>query len=124
MKITRAADAPAGPMDASHFDGSPTRRDYGTVEAPEGTVLVVRFPAGARTHWHSHPGGQLLYVTAGSGRVGGRDGVVQAVGPGDLVHAAPDEEHWHGAGEDASFEHLALSFGTTVWREPVTDGDR
>lgn len=121
MKITRRSQAPSEPMATDHFDGPVTRRDLGALEAPDGTALVVRFPAGSRTHWHSHPGGQVLYVTDGSGRVGTRDGGVEPIAAGDLVYAPPDEQHWHGAAEDASVEHLALSFGPTTWAEPVED---
>lgn len=119
MRITRSGDAADGPVDPGHFEGSVTRRDYGAFETPEGTALLVHFPAGARTHWHSHPDGQLLFVTDGTGRVGTRDGRVADVHPGDLVHAPPGEEHWHGAAEDQAVRHLALSFGATEWREPV-----
>ena len=121
MKITRSADAPEQPFEADTFSGPVTRRDYGAIAAPEGTALVVSFPAGARTHWHSHPGGQVLFVTDGSGRVGTRDGTVEGIGAGDLVYAPPDEEHWHGAAEDDAVQHLALSFGVTDWHEPVED---
>ena len=121
MKATRRTDAPVEAVDRAHFDGEVTRRDFGTVETPEGTALVVRFAAGARTHWHSHPSGQVLYVTDGTGRVGTRDGRVERVLAGDLVYAPPNEEHWHGAAEDAPVEHLALSFGDTAWAEPVED---
>lgn len=121
MKITRLADTTPEPMAPDNFEGAPTRRDYGTLDAPEGSALLVRFPAGARTHWHSHPGGQVLYVTDGTGRVGTRDGHVEQVASGDLVHAPPGEEHWHGAAEDGPVEHLALSFGDTAWAEPVDD---
>ena len=41
--------------------------------------------------------------------------------PGDLVYAPPDEEHWHGASDDAEVRHLALNFGATRWLEPVED---
>lgn len=121
MKITRSAEARPEPMAADHFVGPVTRRDLGTIEAPDGSALLVRFPAGARTHWHSHPDGQVLYVTDGTGRVGTRDGRVARIATGDLVYAPPDEEHWHGAAEDASVEHLALSFGDTAWADPVED---
>jgi quercetin dioxygenase-like cupin family protein len=114
MKITRRADTEPEPMAPDHFEGAPTRRDYGTLDAPEGTALLVRFPVGARTHWHSHPDGQVLFVTDGRGRVGTRDGI-EEIRAGDLVVAAPGEEHWHGAAEDAAVEHLALSFGATEW---------
>ena len=119
MKITRPIDAPEQPFEADTFSAPVTRRDYGPIESPEGTALLVRFPAGARTNWHSHPSGQVLYVTDGAGRVGTRDGTVEPVGPGDLVYAPPGEEHWHGAAEDEGVQHLALSFGAAEWKEPV-----
>lgn len=121
MKIARRADAPVEPMAPDHFHGPVSRRDLGAIETPDGTALLVRFPAGARTHWHSHPGGQVLYVTDGAGRVGTRDGRVEQIAAGDLVYAPPDEQHWHGAAAEAAVEHLALSFGDTAWAEPVED---
>jgi quercetin dioxygenase-like cupin family protein len=121
MKITRAFEAPEGPVDAGHFAGDITRRDYGAIESPAGTALLVRFPAGARTDWHRHPDGQVLFVTEGSGRVGTRDDGAVDVRAGDLVYAPPGEEHWHGASEDGAVQHLALSFGDTDWLEPVED---
>ena len=63
MKITRSADAPEQPFEADTFSAPVSRRDYGPIDAPAGTAPLVSFPAGARTHWHSHPNGQVLYVT-------------------------------------------------------------
>jgi quercetin dioxygenase-like cupin family protein len=122
MKISRLTATTPEPMAPDHFEGSVTRYDYGRIDAPAGTALRVRFSAGARTHWHSHPDGQVLFVTEGRGRVGTRDGSVEQITAGDIVVAAPDEEHWHGAAEDDDLEHLALSFGDTAWAEPV-DGE-
>jgi quercetin dioxygenase-like cupin family protein len=121
MRITRSTDAPSGALDLSHFHGAVSSRDYGPLEAPRGTALIVSFPAGARTHWHRHPGGQVLFVTEGSGRVGTRDDGPEALRPGDLVYAPPNEEHWHGASEPEGVSHLALSFGDTEWLEPVEE---
>jgi quercetin dioxygenase-like cupin family protein len=121
MKVERAADNPAAPMDASHFSGDVTRRELGNFDAPAATLLSVTFPAGARTHWHRHPDGQFLYVTAGRARVGTRDGAVAEVSVGDVVHAPPNEEHWHGAATDEAATHLAVSLGETEWLEEVTD---
>jgi quercetin dioxygenase-like cupin family protein len=121
MKITRGADTPSESAGADHFHGSVSRQDYGAFDQPEGTALHVSFPAGARSHWHSHPDGQLLYVTDGTGRVGTRDGRTAGIEAGDLVYAAPGEEHWHGASTDEPMRHLALSFGVTQWFEPVED---
>lgn len=119
MRVTRSADAPEQLFEATTFSGPVTRRDYGALDHPAGTALLVSFPAGVRTHWHAHPNGQLLFVVEGRGRVGTRDGEVVRIGAGDVVYAPPDEEHWHGASEDEGVRHLALSFGETVWMEPV-----
>ena len=119
MRITRSSDVLSTPMDERHVSGSPSARDLGTYDEPEGSVLLVSFPAGDHSHWHRHPGGQFLYVTEGRGRVGTRDGNVEAIGVGDLVHAPPGEEHWHGAATDAGVTHLAVNFGITEWLEEV-----
>lgn len=121
MRVTRRADVSPQPMDASHFTGAARSEDLGTYDEPSGSVLVVSFPAGVHSHWHRHPGGQFLYVTEGRGRVGTRDGTVTEVGVGDLVHAPPGEEHWHGAATDAAVSHLAVSLGTTEWLEAVEE---
>lgn len=121
MKVTRRSDAPDGPMAQDHFEGTVSRRDYGPIDVPDGSALEVSFPAGARTHWHSHPGGQVLFVTDGAGRVGTRDGRVERLDAGDLAYAPPDEQHWHGAAEETAVKHLALSFGATEWYEPVEE---
>jgi len=106
-------------MDASHFSGPTSARDLGTYDAPDGSVLLVSFPAGVRSHWHRHPGGQFLYVTDGRGRVGTRDGRVTEVSVGDLIHASPGEQHWHGAAADVGVMHLAVNLGSTEWLEEV-----
>ena len=121
MRVTRSADTPEGAFEADTFSGPVTRRDYGAIDAPAGTALVVRFPAGVRTDWHRHPAGQVLYVVEGTGRIGTRDGTVERIAAGDLAHAPPGEEHWHGAAERGAVRHLALSFGATEWLEPVED---
>ena len=121
MRVTRSADAPDEPFDQPTFSAPVTRRDYGPLEHPRGTALVVSFPAGVRTDWHSHPDGQILYIVEGRGRVGTRDGEVVQVAAGDLVYAPPDEQHWHGASQEEPVRHLALSFGDTAWQEPVEE---
>ncbi len=115
MRIAHSAKVPSLPADASHFDGSVHMRNLGAVEAPRGSALIVTFEAGARTHWHRHPEGQLLYGVDGAGQVGTREGETIDIGPGDLVYAPPGEVHWHGASADAALTHLALSFGETEW---------
>jgi quercetin dioxygenase-like cupin family protein len=86
----------------------------------------VRFTPGARTAWHTHPLGQTLYVTDGIGHVARRGGEVQEIRPGDVVHIAPGEEHWHGATPDRFMAHVAMQQAdangeVVTWLSHVTD---
>src|SRR5438552_17060122 len=71
-------------------------------------IGAVHFTPGARTAWHSHDGGQTLYVTEGRGRVQSRGESVVTVRPGDVVHTPPDEWHWHGSAADYFMYHLSM----------------
>jgi len=89
------------------------------LEAPGGAMpdtALVHFEDGAVTFWHAHPGGQMLFLRDGEGRVGNED-EVQTLQPGDLVFAPADERHWHGAAEGRACTFLALTWGTTAWEE-------
>src|SRR6185295_13212781 len=85
----------------------------------------VTFEPGARTAWHSHPGGQILIVTAGIGRVQPWGGPMEEIRAGDVVRIAVGQKHWHGASPHASMTHLAITEprdGTSVqWLEKVSD---
>lgn len=119
MRVTRSSDHAAEPMEAENFSGAARRLDLGATDAPNCRVLVVSFEPGARTHWHAHGEGQLIYGLSGAGRVGVRGDETVEIRPGDLVHAPPGEEHWHGAASGEGITHLAFSFGETVWLEEV-----
>ena len=45
----------------------------------------VTFEPGARTAWHTHPLGQTLIVTGGSGWVQREGGPIESIRPGDVV---------------------------------------
>lgn len=119
MKHANIGSTQATPAGNEHFTGSVSMKELAEVDAPRGTALLVAFEAGARTHWHAHPDGQFLYVVEGEGRTATRGGEERPLRPGDLVYAAPDEQHWHGASAERAVSHLALSFGDTQWFEEV-----
>ncbi len=121
MRIARASEVASTPMEAEHFSGPARRQDFGRLEQPPLSPLVVSFESGARTSWHRHGDGQILFVLEGRGRVGARGEAASEIGPGDFVHAPAGEEHWHGAAEGADMRHIALSFGDTEWLEPVEE---
>jgi quercetin dioxygenase-like cupin family protein len=87
-------------------------------------AALVSFQPGARTNWHTHPAGQILYVTEGCGWVQEQGSPVIRVCKGDAVHARPGAKHWHGATNRQGMSHLAVTEtidGKPVdWLEPVT----
>jgi 4-carboxymuconolactone decarboxylase len=71
-------------------------------------AAIVSFAAGARTKMHRHTSDQLLYIVAGIGKVGDRDGE-QVVSVGDTVLIPANTDHWHGAGDTgAPMSHLTV----------------
>jgi quercetin dioxygenase-like cupin family protein len=89
-------------------------------------VNVVRFAPGARTAWHTHPGGQTLYVTEGRGLVQARGGPVIEIRHGDVIYTPPGEWHWHGAARDHFMTHIAMwevddRGNSATWGALVTD---
>ena len=85
-------------------------------------ALGVSFEPGARTDWHWHAEGQVLYVTEGAGLVQDDAGATVEVSAGDTVYTPPNQVHWHGARPNSPMTHLSLTTGGTTW-EPrkVTD---
>jgi quercetin dioxygenase-like cupin family protein len=85
----------------------------------------VTFEPGARTAWHTHPVGQTLIVTAGTGWVQHWGGAVQEMREGDVVRIPPGVKHWHGATATTRMTHIALHEhldGKVVdWMEKVSD---
>src|SRR5207237_3890800 len=70
MEITRAGSQPSVKGPGDWFTG--TVRIDPLFQAPSparAAGAAVTFKPGARTAWHTHPLGQTLIVTAGSGRV-------------------------------------------------------
>jgi 4-carboxymuconolactone decarboxylase len=97
--------------------------------APEATAAYggayVTFQPGARSAWHTHPAGQRLVVTAGTGRTQQWGGPVEQIRAGDVLWCPPGVKHWHGAAPNSVMTHLALTGagdgGNVTWLEKVSD---
>lgn len=87
------------------------------------TVASVFFSPGSRTYWHSHGGGQLLFVARGRGMVTTRSGDRSELRAGDVVQTPPGEQHWHGGSPNSFMIHSAVSLGQTSWFEEVSEED-
>ena len=122
MEISRNAATAKGPAETFTSDvwiDSITRG----MPPPPLNVAAVRFAPGARTAWHSHDGGQTLYVTEGRGLVQARGQQITELNPGDVVFAPDGEEHWHGARPGHFMTHLSITVGAPHWGPHVTDAE-
>ena len=126
MQITRSSvETSRGPAD--WFTGA-VYLDAIAAPSPPARVAAanVHFTPGARTHWHTHPLGQTIFVTEGVGRCQRDGGPVQEIRPGDRVFFEAGENHWHGAAPTRLMVHLAIqetdeSGSPVTWGEPVSD---
>jgi quercetin dioxygenase-like cupin family protein len=89
-------------------------------------VSEVTFDPKARTVWHTHPNGQLLVATHGTGYYQEKGHTIQVLREGQSVTIAPQVEHWHGAGPTGQFTHIAINpnvskGGAVNWLQAVTD---
>jgi len=126
MEIKRSGSQPSRRGQDDYFTGA-VRIDP-LIEAAEPARVFaasVTFEPGARTAWHTHPLGQTLIVTAGSGRAQRWGGQVEEIHPGDVVWFAPGEKHWHGAAAATAMTHIAvqekLDGKAVEWMQKVTD---
>lgn len=124
--ISREASRPATQGASERFTGTAKIVSLFAANAPSRvTGGHVTFEPGARTAWHSHPLGQTLIVTAGTGRIQFWGGAIQEIRTGDVVSIPPATKHWHGASPGSSMTHIAIqeqADGKTAdWHEKVTD---
>ncbi len=83
----------------------------------ENTAFHVTYGPRARSAWHSHPLGQMLFILSGTCEIQRRGGEIETAHAGDAVWIAPNEEHWHGATAHGVMVYLsvqAVSGGTAA----------
>jgi 4-carboxymuconolactone decarboxylase len=126
LVITRGGSRAVQPAPADNFTGGVrVERLFEALGPSDASGGSVTFEPGARTAWHSHPRGQILIVTAGTGRVQRWGSPIEEIRAGDVVRIPAGQKHWHGASPQASMTHIAITErrnGTTVqWMEKVSD---
>jgi quercetin dioxygenase-like cupin family protein len=126
IRIMRMGSQRSREGPAEYFTGS-ARIDplFAAEEPSRSSASSVTFEPGARTAWHTHPLGQVLIVTAGTGLVQRWGGPIEEFRAGDVVRIPPGVKHWHGASPTSRMTHIAIQEelgGKNVeWMEKVTD---
>jgi quercetin dioxygenase-like cupin family protein len=126
ISITRSGSQPSGKGPAEYFTGSVRIDPLFQANDPSRTSGArVTFEPGARSAWHTHPLGQTLIVTAGTGRVQRWGGPIEEIRSEDVVWIPPGQKHWHGASPTTGMTHIAIQehvSGKNVdWMEKVSD---
>ncbi len=127
VTVAKSGAQPATTGSIGNFTGSVTVDGRFQRAAPARIGgATVSFEPGAHTAWHTHPLGQTLIVTAGSGLVQHWQGPVQAIRTGDVVWIPPGVKHWHGASPSEAMTHIAIAEqldGKSVdWMEKLSAG--
>ena len=125
MKIKRNGSQASGKGQSEYFTGNVRIDPLFDADAPaHAHAASVTFEPGAHTAWHSHPVGQTLIVTAGSGLIQSWGSHAENIHPGDVVWTPPNEKHWHGAAPTTAMTHISiveqLDGKSADWMEPVS----
>jgi quercetin dioxygenase-like cupin family protein len=126
INISRSGSQPSSKGAAEYFTGSvridPLFKANDPLRASGGRVT---FEPGARTAWHTHPYGQILIVTAGSGWIQQWGGLIEEIREGDVIRIPSGVKHWHGATSSTVMTHIALQEflddRAAEWMEHVSD---
>ena len=105
--------------DDPRFTGKST-----ALESKDLGVSRRRFEAGARSAWHTHDRGQLLFVEEGRARLQKRGEAMRELDQSESDYTRPNVAHWHGATPHEHLVQIAVGFGgETRWMEKVTDAE-
>jgi quercetin dioxygenase-like cupin family protein len=126
ISITRSCSQPSDKGPAERFTGSV--RIVPLFQASVSSRMSgnnVTFEPGARTAWHTHPLGQTLIVTYGSGWIQQWGGQIEEIKKRDVVRIPPGLKHWHGATATTGMTHISiveqLDGKSADWLEKVSD---
>jgi quercetin dioxygenase-like cupin family protein len=126
IKIARSDFLQPKKGSAEYFTGSVRVQELFPAYDPSRTSGgKVTFEPGARSAWHTHPFGQILIVTDGTGWIQQWGGPIEEIRKGDVIWIPAGVKHWHGATPSTAMTHIAiqeqLNGKAVEWMEKVTD---
>jgi len=126
IRIAQSDSLKSNKGSAQYFTGSVQVQQLFPANDPSRTSGgKVTFEAGARSAWHTHPFGQILIVTEGTGWIQQWGGPIEEIRKGDVIWIPAGVKHWHGATPNTAMTHIAiqeeLNGKAVEWMEQVTD---
>jgi len=95
-----------------------------TMEAKDLGIGRRSFEPGARSAWHSHDKGQLIFVEQGRARTQKKGQPMKELALGESDYTGPNVVHWHGATPADRLVQVAVSFGGEIkWLQKTTDDE-
>jgi len=124
ITITRVGSQPSTEAPAEHFTGS-VKIELLFNDPSRAIATSVTFAPGARTAWHTHPYGQTLFITSGTGWIQKWGEPIVEIRKGDVIWIPAGTKHWHGATPTSSMTHVAiteqLDGNAVTWMEKVSE---
>jgi len=126
IKVTRSGSQQPSKGPAEYFTGSVQIEPLFPAHDPSrASGGKVTFEPGARSAWHTHPLGQTLIVTDGTGWIQQWGGPIKEIRKGDVIWIPAEVKNWHGATPNTAMTHVAiqeeLNGKAVEWMEKVTD---
>jgi len=95
-----------------------------TMDAKDLGIGRRSFEPGARSAWHSHDKGQLIFVEQGRARTQKKGQPMKELALGESDYTGPNVVHWHGATPGDRLVQVAVSFGGEIkWLQKTTDDE-
>ncbi|MEQ7799597.1 cupin domain-containing protein [Pedobacter sp. ASV1-7] len=89
-------------------------------------VSEITLAPNSYTHWHSHPGGQIMLVTDGEGVYQSKGKSKVKIKKGDVIETMGGLYHWSGSAPNSSLSYISIKIvkenGLVNWHEPMTKG--
>jgi quercetin dioxygenase-like cupin family protein len=125
IRIARSASLQSNKGSAQYFTGSVQVQQLFRTHDPSRTSGgKVTFEPGARSAWHTHPLGEILIVTEGTGWIQQWGEPIEEIRKGDVIWIPAGVKHWHGATPTTTMTHIAiqeqLNGKAVEWMEKVT----
>jgi quercetin dioxygenase-like cupin family protein len=115
---------------AARFTGSAQQDDprftgkSDTMDAADLGIGRRSFEPGARSAWHTHDKGQLIFVESGRARTQKKGQPMKELATGESDYTAANVMHWHGATPKDRLVQVAVSFGGEIkWLQKTTDDE-
>jgi len=96
------------PQVRAMFTGGVSSAAIGDAVDGNSHMNLVKFEAGGRTKWHTHPFAQALICVEGKGIVATEE-KENIFEPGDVIIIPQGLKHWHGGTDTTSMAHVNVN---------------